>query len=73
MYSCIFFLWSRSGLDMVVRDDNGNKLDINQTSTTQLYLQHREAVKRIKMATVGWKNNFSFNFKPFNVISVIIK
>nr|AKO62845.1 mbc isoform a [Prodiamesa olivacea] len=38
-------------LDMVVRDDNGNKLDINQTSTTELYQQHVQASLRIKRAT----------------------
>lgn len=38
------------GLDMVVRDENGNVLDINKTSTTQLYSQHASAENRIKMA-----------------------
>lgn len=39
-------------LDMVVRDDEGNVLDINRTSTTQLYEQHVSAVDRIRKATV---------------------
>lgn len=38
---------------MVVRDDNGNILDINQTSTTQLYEQHVQATNRIRRATVS--------------------
>lgn len=42
-----------TGLDMVVRDDNGNILDINQTSTTQLYEQHVQATNRIRRATVS--------------------
>jgi hypothetical protein len=41
------------GLDMEVRDDNGNILDINQTSTTQLYEQHVQATNRIRRATVS--------------------
>lgn len=39
-------------LDMVVRDDYGNILDINQTSTTQLYEHHVRATNRIRRATV---------------------
>ncbi|KAG5670986.1 hypothetical protein PVAND_001211 [Polypedilum vanderplanki] len=39
------------GLDMVVRDDNGNILDINNTSTTELYEQHVQATRRIRRAT----------------------
>lgn len=38
---------------MVVRDDNGNILDINATSTTQLYEQHVQATDRIRRATVS--------------------
>lgn len=38
---------------MVVRDDSGNILDINQTSTTQLYEHHVQAANRIKRATVS--------------------
>lgn len=37
---------------MVVRDDYGNILDINQTSTTQLYEHHVRATNRIRRATV---------------------
>lgn len=40
-------------LDMVVRDENGNIVDINQTSTTQLYEQHVQAANRIRRATVS--------------------
>lgn len=40
------------GLDMVVRDDEGNMLEVHKTSTTQLYEQHLAAVDRIKKATV---------------------
>lgn len=40
---------------MVVRDDNGNILDINQTSTTQLYEHHVRATNRIRRATVSNK------------------
>ena len=53
-----FALFSHAGLDMVVRDDNGNILDINQTSTTQLYEQHVSAANRIRRATVSVKTNF---------------
>ncbi len=38
---------------MEVRDDNGNILDVNQTSTTQLYEQHVQATNRIRRATVS--------------------
>lgn len=38
---------------MVVRDDSGNILDINSTSTTQLYEHHVNAVDRIRKATVS--------------------
>lgn len=40
------------GLDMVVRDESGNILDINTTSTTQLYEHHMNAMDRIKKANV---------------------
>lgn len=40
------------GLDMVVRDDSGNVLDTNETSTTQLYEHHINAIDRIRKATV---------------------
>ncbi|CRL05400.1 CLUMA_CG018000, isoform B [Clunio marinus] len=45
------------GLDMVVRDDNGNILDINQTSTTQLYHHHVRAATRIRRATSEFNKN----------------
>lgn len=47
-----FFL-SISGLDMVVRDESGNILDGNGTSTTQLYEHHTHAIDRIRKATVS--------------------
>lgn len=47
------------GLDMVVRDENGNVLDINRTSTTQLYSQHASAENRIKMAVNKKKLNLN--------------
>lgn len=39
---------------MVVRDDCGNVLDINATSTTQLYEHHVNAMDRIKKAKVNY-------------------
>jgi len=42
---------------MVVRDDNGNIVDINQTSTTQLYEHHVKATTRIQQATVSSFNS----------------
>lgn len=38
---------------MVVRDENGSILDINQTSTTQLYEHHVRQTNRIRRATVS--------------------
>lgn len=46
------------GLDMVVRDDNGNILDIGKTSTTELYQRHVLANERIQKA------NVSFSIRP---------
>ncbi|GFG33105.1 hypothetical protein Cfor_10663, partial [Coptotermes formosanus] len=40
-------------LDMVVRDDQGNILDPDITSTIQLYWQHELATERIRKATSG--------------------
>lgn len=40
-------------LDMVVRDDQGNILNPNETSTIQLYYQHKVATERIRKATVS--------------------
>lgn len=37
---------------MVVRDEFGNILDINKTSTTQLYTNHTSAEERITRAQV---------------------
>lgn len=52
--NCILINFDFSAdLDMVVRDDNGNVLDINQTSTTQLYEHHVRAANRIRRATVS--------------------
>lgn len=42
------------GLDMVVRDESGNILDTNGTSTTQLYEHHIYAIERIRKATVSF-------------------
>lgn len=35
------------GLDLVVRDDNGNILDPDETSTISLFKSHETASKRI--------------------------
>ncbi|XP_055530471.1 dedicator of cytokinesis protein 1 isoform X1 [Wyeomyia smithii] len=44
-------------LDMVVRDDSGNILNIERTSTTQLYEHHLNAVDRIKRASTSTNKN----------------
>ncbi|XP_058812929.1 dedicator of cytokinesis protein 1 isoform X3 [Topomyia yanbarensis] len=44
-------------LDMVVRDDSGNILNIERTSTTQLYEHHLNAVDRIKRASTSNNKN----------------
>lgn len=44
---------SLMGLDMVVRNESGSVIDINTTSTTQLYELHTNAVERIRMASVS--------------------
>lgn len=41
------------GLDMVVRNEDGNVLDINVTATTQLYERHMNASDRIRRASVS--------------------
>lgn len=41
------------GLDMIVRDEAGNVLDITRTSTTHLYEQHVNAETRIRKANVS--------------------
>ncbi|PSN51994.1 Dedicator of cytokinesis protein 1 [Blattella germanica] len=41
------------GLDMVVRDEEGNILNPDVTSTIQLYWQHELATERIRKATSG--------------------
>jgi dedicator of cytokinesis protein 1 len=38
------------GLDMVVRDESGNILEITSTSTTELYDHHMQAIERIRLA-----------------------
>ncbi|XP_055631515.1 dedicator of cytokinesis protein 1 isoform X1 [Toxorhynchites rutilus septentrionalis] len=44
-------------LDMVVRDESGNILNIDRTSTTQLYEHHLIAVDRIKRASTSNNKN----------------
>ncbi|ETN61959.1 dedicator of cytokinesis protein 1 [Anopheles darlingi] len=44
-------------LDMIVRDESGNILDIECTSTTQLYEHHLNAVDRIKRASNSTSKN----------------
>lgn len=39
------------GLDMVVRDDHGNVLNPEETSTVQLYYHHETAAERIRKAS----------------------
>lgn len=39
---------------MVVRDESGDILDTNQSSTTQLYQHHMYAIERIRKATVSF-------------------
>ncbi|XP_046628912.1 dedicator of cytokinesis protein 1 isoform X2 [Neodiprion virginianus] len=43
------------GLDMVVRDEHGNVLNPEQTSTIQLYYHHETATERIRKATISLK------------------
>lgn len=43
------------GLDMVVRDEHGNILNPEQTSTIQLYYQHETAAERIRKANIETK------------------
>lgn len=43
------------GLDMVVRDNHGNILDPEQTSTIQLYYHHETASERIRKTTTETK------------------
>lgn len=43
------------GLDMVVRDEHGNVLNPEQTSTIQLYYHHETAAERIRKATTSLK------------------
>lgn len=42
------FLSRMLGLDLVVRDDNGNILDPDETSTIALFKAHEVASKRIE-------------------------
>uniref|UniRef100_A0A1L8DMR3 Putative signaling protein n=1 Tax=Nyssomyia neivai TaxID=330878 RepID=A0A1L8DMR3_9DIPT len=48
---------SLMGLDMVVRNESGSVIDINTTSTTQLYELHTNAVERIRMASMAYNKN----------------
>lgn len=57
-----FFYLLKTGLDMVVRDEGGNILDINATSTTELYQHHVTAVDRIKKANVSESISYDENF-----------
>lgn len=41
------------GLDMVVRDENGDILDTNTICTTELFENHVNALTRIEKANVG--------------------
>jgi hypothetical protein len=50
---CVF-AYRLLDLDMVVRDDQGNILDPDITSTIQLYWQHELATERIRKATVSF-------------------
>nr|CAD7269839.1 unnamed protein product [Timema shepardi] len=43
-------------LDMVVRDDQGNIMNPDVTSSIQLYYQHRLATERIKRETVSHRS-----------------
>lgn len=54
MILIFFFIFSRIlDLDMVVRDDQGNILNPEETSTIQLYWQHETASERIRQAKVN--------------------
>lgn len=44
---CLLGLSRILGLDLVVRDDNGNILDPDETSTISLFKAHETASKRI--------------------------
>ncbi|XP_076651042.1 dedicator of cytokinesis protein myoblast city isoform X1 [Halictus rubicundus] len=47
------------GLDMVVRDDQGNVLNPEETSTIQLYYHHETAAERIRKAANDMKKKSS--------------
>jgi dedicator of cytokinesis protein 1 len=49
------FLYRLLDLDMVVRDDQGNILNPDITSTIQLHWQHELATERIRKATVSFR------------------
>jgi dedicator of cytokinesis protein 1 len=57
----MMFVYRLLDLDMVVRDDQGNILNPDITSTIQLYWQHELATERIRKATVSFKI-FSMTF-----------
>ncbi|XP_066581822.1 dedicator of cytokinesis protein 1 isoform X2 [Prorops nasuta] len=52
------------GLDMVVRDDHGNVLNPDETSTIQLYYHHETAAERIRRATSETKKKPSKLYAP---------
>lgn len=56
----LYFCYRLLDLDMVVRDEQGNILNPDITSTIQLYWQHELATERIRKATVSFKK---FNMK----------
>lgn len=47
LFFCLLGLSRILGLDLVVRDDNGNILDPDETSTISLFKAHETASKRI--------------------------
>lgn len=56
------------GLDMVVRDENGDILDTNSICTTELYEHHMNTVNRIIKASVRSLMSFFLFFKFFYVL-----
>nr|CAD7446283.1 unnamed protein product [Timema bartmani] len=53
-------------LDMVVRDDQGNIMNPDVTSSIQLYYQHRLATERIKRETAGLPITEISGFEPWS-------
>lgn len=60
-------------LDMVVRDDSGNILNIERTSTTQLYEHHLNAVDRIKRASVSSVINLYVTFETIHIFHIFYR